>query len=227
VDAVPVGELPEQQTDRAQRVGEDDRAGRQHERARVPGGVAEALARARQPEPDLAADALGVEGRHGHPGLDDRDRQRVVHEAAAQEPARLHPLQRGLLGGGGAGVRVDADLAEEDPVGPRDGLLAQVDRLASGVAVAQLAEAIAHRRRAAAPGGGARARNLEPELGELLRQLGVGPAVLDPEVHQPPCFGAISAIAARRSASDWYPSAVSATSPPGSANTVVGQSPAR
>ena len=49
--------------------------------------------------PDLSASdaAVGVEGPQGHARFDDRDRQRVVEQVAADEPALQHPLERQLL----------------------------------------------------------------------------------------------------------------------------------
>jgi hypothetical protein len=74
-------------------------------------------------------------------------------------------------------VGVDADLAEEDAVGPRDRLLAQVHGLAAGVAVREHSQPLLHDRRAAA-----RARLdrevAEPELRELRGQVLGHPADL-------------------------------------------------
>jgi hypothetical protein len=64
-----------------------------------------------------------------------------------------HPLERDRLGRRAVLVGVEADLAEEDAVGPRDRLLAELDGLAARVAVAERAQALADGRRGAARRG--------------------------------------------------------------------------
>ena len=60
-------------------------------------GPAEALAGLGDAQPELALDAVGVEGAHRHAGLDHGHRERVVDDVAAPEPAGAQALEhRGL-----------------------------------------------------------------------------------------------------------------------------------
>ena len=61
-----------------------------------------------------------------------------------RRPPCSQPLERDPLHRRAVGVGVDADLAGEDPVGPRHGVLAHVDHLAAGVAVGQRAQPLLH-----------------------------------------------------------------------------------
>ena len=91
--------------------------------------------------------------------------------------AMLHPLQSKLLDLGQLLVRVEPDVAIEDPIGPRDRLLAKVDRLGAGEAVREHPQAFLD----LAPGAPRAAldRELEQgEAGELLRELSGHPAPL-------------------------------------------------
>ena len=137
--------------------------------------AAQPLSLVREPQPERRRHLVRVERHHRHARLDRRDHERVVEQVAAAERAVLHPVERGLLGGRAVVVGVDPDLAEEDPVGPRDRLLAQVDRLAARVAVAQLAQALLDLRRRAARAALVRDPS-QPQLGELDLEVGVDPA---------------------------------------------------
>ena len=94
-----------------------------------------------EPQPERSGQAVLVEGQHGHVRLDGCDQQRVVDQVPAREPARAHPLERDGLGRGAVLVRIDSDLAEKDPVGPRDRLLPKRHGLATGVAVGERPQA--------------------------------------------------------------------------------------
>ena len=75
-----------------------------------------------------ALDPVGVERPHRDPGLDQRHRERVVEQSwLLNRPARSRSSIAASAGGRKL-VGVDADLAEEDPVGGRDRLAAQVQR---------------------------------------------------------------------------------------------------
>jgi hypothetical protein len=136
----------------------------------------EALSGPRQAQPERAVDLVGVEREHRHARLGDRERQRVVDDVLALQPAVAQALQRDRLHRRAIGVRVDPNLAREHPVGPGDRVLAHVDHLPAGVAVGQQAEPLLHRR-------GARTRPHvdrrvhEPQLRELLGQLSFDPAL--------------------------------------------------
>src|SRR5205085_9675470 len=111
------------------------------ERAAPP---AEALVGARQAQADRTREAILLEGDHRHVGLDGCDQHRVVQPVAARDTAGAHPLERNRLDRRAVLVGIDPHLPEEDPVGPRHGLLAEGDRLAAGVAVGELAQALLH-----------------------------------------------------------------------------------
>ena len=217
--AAALGELSEQDRDRSHRVGDHDLT-----RGQRPPVSAQALPRQRQAQTDLAVHAVRVEGDDRHAGLDRGDHQRVVEQVLAAEAAALHPLERDLLGRRPALVRVDPDLPEEDPVGPRDRLLAQVHGLGAREAVAHNPQPLAHLARAA-PRARLQARVVEGELGELALQLGIDPALLDLELggHFRSPRAEVRSSASLRSTR----TLVSLTFPPRSANTVVGQSPTR
>ena len=93
----------------------------------------------------LPLELVGVEGAQRDPGLHDGDRQRVGGQAVALEGAVVEAVQRQLLDRRGVAVGVEPDLAEEDPVGPGDRPLAQVDRVGAVEAVGEVAEAAADR----------------------------------------------------------------------------------
>src|SRR6185369_13318462 len=97
-----------------------------------------------------APDLLPVEYAQRHPGLDDRDVERVLWQAAALEGAVVEALQRELLDRRAGLVGVEADLAEEDPVGPGDRPFAEADRVGAVEAIGELAQAAADALRAGA-----------------------------------------------------------------------------
>ena len=111
------------------------------------------LARLGGAQPQAALDRRGVERPHRHAGLHHRDRDRVVEHVAAAEAAVLHALERQRLDRDPPLVGLEPDVAEEDPVGLRDRLLAQRDRLRPAEAVRQQPQPLA-----AAPAGSGRAR---------------------------------------------------------------------
>ena len=116
---------PKRSAERAHLVGDHERSGRQLARPALE-RLARRSGRAARGAP---VDLVGVEGAQGDAGLDDRDRERVVEQVLALEAALLHPVERQLLDRRQGLVGVEADVAEEDAVGPRDRLLAQRDRL--------------------------------------------------------------------------------------------------
>ena len=120
--------------------------------AQLAGLARQRLARRGVADAEPPSSLLGVEGAQRDPGLDDRDRQRVVGQAAALEGAVVEALEGELLDRGAGAVGVEADLAEEDPVGPGDRPFAHVDR-------------VARRRsgRRGRAGGGAPARGCGPD----------------------------------------------------------------
>ncbi len=120
----------------------------------VPGGqlarpALQPLAASARPDARRTVEPVRIEGAQRHARLDDRDRERVVEQALAGEAALLHPLQDQRLDRGRLLVRIEADVAVEDPVGPGDRLVAQVDRLRAREAVGELAQALLDRGRAA------------------------------------------------------------------------------
>ena len=121
---VPAAVAPNSSASGPRLVGDHQRARRQGARTAL-----EALARLRRADAEAALGAAGVEGPQRHSRLDDRDRQRVVEQALADEAAALDALQGDRLDRGRLLVRVEADVAEEDAVRPRDRLVAEVDRL--------------------------------------------------------------------------------------------------
>ena len=116
-------------------------------RRRRPGGPPAPAARprpgpgARPPRatrtPSGAVDLGGVERPDRHAGLDQREEQRVVEQVVATEPAVHEAVEHGRLGRRAVGVGVEADVAEEDAVGPRDRLLALGDGLGAAEAAAR------------------------------------------------------------------------------------------
>src|SRR5215207_7194599 len=129
----------EQKRKGADLVGDDEGARRERPRAALQPLPFGALADA-----EASLGAVGVEGAKGHDGLDDRDRQRVVEEALADEATPLDPLQGDRLDRRWLLVRIQSDLAKEHPVRPWDRLVAQGDRLRAREAVGQLREAVLH-----------------------------------------------------------------------------------
>ena len=128
-------------------------------------------------------------------------------------------LEGDCLDRGAVGVGVDPDLAREHAVGPGDGVLAHVHDLGARVAVGKVAQALLYLR-GSRPRAGLERGVDEPQVGELLGELRLDPALLDLELHQP------SALALRRSSSSVrLPSSVSTTLPPALAKMVVGQPP--
>ena len=71
----------------------------------------------------------------------------------ALEGAVVEPLERELLDRGAGAVGVEADLAEEDPVGPGDRPFAHVDRVGAVEAVGEVAQPPADRLGALARAG--------------------------------------------------------------------------
>ena len=138
LDAAAGADRAEQQRERPRLVGD-------HQRARGQGRPAGPRAPRPRPlgrMPSGPSTPIGVEGPQRDARLDDRDRQRVVEQALADEPAALHPLQRHRLDRGRLLVRVEADVAKEDAVRPRDRLVAELDRLGAREAVRQPREAV-------------------------------------------------------------------------------------
>ena len=119
-------------------------------RASSPAGPGQRLAGGGVADAEAAVEPVGVEGAQGDPGLDDRDVERVRGQAVAAEAAVFEPLEGQLLDRGAGAVGVEADLAVEDAVGPRDRPFAQVDRLGAVDAVGEVAQAAPHRLGAAA-----------------------------------------------------------------------------
>ena len=192
-------------------------------RARERPQLAERLPRPRQAQPELALDALGVEGHERHARLGDGDGERVVEQVLAAEPAVAQALQRDRLHRGALAVGVDADLAREHAVGPGHRVLAHVDHLRARVTVREPAQALlqlAWR----APGTGLERGVDEPQPGELRRQLPLHPALAQLEVELGRHREIRSALA-RSSSSVRLPSSTSATVPPARVKTVVGQPP--
>ncbi len=131
----------EEDRERARRAGHDE----------PPAG--DGLARLGGAQAQAALDRRGVERPHRHVGLHHRDRDRVVERVAAAEAAVLHALERQRLDRDPLLVGLEPDVAEEDPVGVRDRLLAQRDRLRPAEAVRQQPQPLL-----AAPAGSGRAR---------------------------------------------------------------------
>ena len=92
--------------------------------------------------PGAPATRSASKARSATPDSIDRDRQRVVEQAVAAKAAVVHPLQGQLLDRRPLLVGVEPDVAVEDPVGPGDRLLAQVDRLGAREAVRERAQAL-------------------------------------------------------------------------------------
>src|SRR4051794_2238401 len=159
------------------------------------GGVADA---------ETAAEPLGVEGAQGDPGLDRGDGERVGGHATGHEGAIVEAVEGELLDRGASAVWVEADLAEEDAVGPGDRPLAHVDRVRAVEAVGEFAQAAADRLGAVGPA----ALDLDPgdpKAGELLGEVRRDPALLGcdvpaqplPELHQLLCLPDREVAAAR------------------------------
>ena len=87
-------------------------------------------------------------------------------QAAALEGAVVDAVEGELLDRRAGAIGVEADLAEEDPVGPGNRALAQVDRVGAIEAIGEVAEAAAHRLGAAA-GAGVDLDPGDPQSGEL------------------------------------------------------------
>src|SRR5215210_8923500 len=177
VDPAALGGRAEEHPDRPALVGDHQRPLRQLARAPLQGLAGARIADSQQP-----LELLGVEGANRDSGLDDRDRQRVIEVVAALEAARLDPVVRELLDRRAIAIRVEPDLAKEDPVGPGDRPLAQVDRVAAGEPVGELTKPVLHGPRAAAGGPlDLQARQSEPR--ELGPNRGGDPAGIGGVVH--------------------------------------------
>jgi len=194
--AAPVRRFAEEPADRAALVGDHERALRQLIPLLgqlLPGrGVADAEA------PDL----LPVEDAQRDPGLDDRDVERVVGQPAALEGAVVEPLQRELLDRGAGLVRVEADLAEEDPVGPGDRAFPEADRVRAVEAVGELSQAAADALRAWAGTAVDRDRG-DAETGELGGEMGGDPALVRPQLRLPPSAAAVARSRSATLAPSW------------------------
>ncbi len=166
------GGCAEQQPHGARLVGDHQRPRRQLARAPL-----QSLAWLRLADPQAALDAAPVEGAQGDARLDDRDREGVVEQAAADESAVLHALQGDRLHGSLLLVRVESDVAVEHPVGPGDRLVPQVDRLRAREPVRQLRQALLQTAWSAARPP-LYQQVAQGEAGELLTQLGRDPARL-------------------------------------------------
>ena len=133
----PAADRAEQERQRAGLVRDHEGALGQGSRTaleRLPGlGLANA---------DPALDSVGVEGPKRDARLDDPDRERVVEQVLAHEASLLDPLQGDRLDRGLLLVRVEADVAVEDAIRPRNRLMAQVDRLRPREAVREPREAL-------------------------------------------------------------------------------------
>src|SRR5215218_700488 len=101
------------------------------------------LAGLRGAQPQAALDRGGVERPDRHARLHHGDRDRVVEQVAAAEAAVLHALEHQRLDRHAPLVGLEADVTEEDPVGLRDRLLAQRDRLRPAEAVRQQLQPLA------------------------------------------------------------------------------------
>ena len=149
---------------------------------RVPGGSSPGRPSRPSPgsrgaDPQAPLDPPRVEGAQGHSRLDDRDRQRVVEQAPADEAAALHALQRDRLHRRLLLVGVEPDVAVEDAVGPGDRLVAEVDRLRAREPVREGREALLDLAWSAA-GAVLDQQVAQGEARELLPQLGRHPARL-------------------------------------------------
>ena len=184
--------------------------------------AAQALVYVGQPQPQLAGHERRVEGAHRHAGLERRDQQRVGHQPARLEAAVLQPLDRDLLDRRALLVGVDADLAEEDAVGPRHRLLAHRHRARAVKAVREHRHPLLDDARRV-PVGRRDLGDGQPELGELVGQFRGDPAL--PQRRVLGHLRVIRAIPSARSRSSRLPSLVSATRPPWLAKTVLGQTP--
>src|SRR5829696_9752533 len=131
----------------------------------------------RGPQPQAALDGGGVQRPDRHARLHHGDRDRVVEQVAALEAAVLHALEHQRLDRHATLVGLQADVAEEDPVGLRDGLLPERDRLRSAEAVGEQPQPLAQLRRALARHEAERHRR-QPQAGPLLGELG-GDLTLD------------------------------------------------
>ena len=101
-----------------------------------------------EPPPSRSAS----KARRATPVSTSRSSARRAGMPTALEAAVLEAFEGELLDRGAGAVGVEPDLAEEDPVGPGDRPLAQVDRVRAVEAVGEVAKAAADRLRAACPG---------------------------------------------------------------------------
>ena len=120
--------------------------------------------------------------RRRRPAARPRSRRSRSSSASAGSPRllkapSLEAVQRELLDRGAGAVGVEADLAEEDAVGPGDRPFAEVDRVRAVEAVGEVAQAAADRLGAAA-GAAVDGDRGDPEAGELGGDVGRHPALL-------------------------------------------------
>ena len=210
--------VPEQDGDGPGRVGHHQAPGGQREGVLA---ATEGLVRPGAAQAEPALQAVGVERPQRDAGLHHRDRQRVVEQALRAQAALEQALERERLDRCALRVGVEADVAEEDAVGPRHRLPAQGHRLGAAEAVRERAQALAHRLGAAAV---ARRQHdaPQPQLRELLRQLRGDPAgarLRRDWLAQPPSASTRRASALSSSSSKEVPT----TRPPRRAKVMVGQ----
>ena len=161
------GKLAEQHGDRRALVGHDELAGDEGGRARV---AAQPLPAPGHPDAQRTLDGGGVERPDRHPGLHQRDQQRVVEEVVGPKGPLDEPLHRGLLDRRAVGVGVQADVAVEDAVGPGNRLLAHGHGLGAAKAAGHVAQPLLDAARAA-PGPGRDLQVAQAQRGKLLGDL--------------------------------------------------------
>jgi hypothetical protein len=83
----------------------------------------------------LGRDDGAVERPHPDAGLDDRDRARIGDPLVGRQPPVHQPRDRDALGRDPLDIGVDADLAHEGAIGPRDRAGAQHDGIGPAIAV--------------------------------------------------------------------------------------------
>ncbi len=120
VGSWPGASCAEENCQRTVGVGDDESAAAQ---ARSFAASTETLLGAAHANTERAVDGVGVQRPNRHGGIDQADREDVGEQALGEKAAFEHPLEHRRLDRRPGHVRVETDVAKEDPVGGRESAL--------------------------------------------------------------------------------------------------------